>query len=506
MTLLKENRIPTLIIIFFSLIEILWVISYFVGLSLNQYAVIVTIYLVAFGGWVIWADLLTFRGSIFSFRNLWVFFRQKGWILGLSAVLILTYLFVNRPDGDDEIFLKMQIMPMLAPNMAITDIPDVHASGRMLENFEIFQATISSTLKVPFLLVYYTVFPSIFLVLLPMVWRDLFACWGLKKKNIFYTLVFCLFLMITWADTHRAPANFGVVRLYQGKAVYCSLIIPVQYLAMMSFQRNRRFSDALIAALSFYAGIFFTPTAIPCSALMYGVTALIDLRWDWRKAFKASFSYLLMISGPLILAFLITSNFEFESTLRRTKGDLHGYYETIQHREENPKAYQAGIFDRRLLNTEVLRFTYGWGLKTCFAVASMIYVVFRTKSRFLQWYTIIFLGMLLVPVMSDLFSRIYGSFSWRWLWCYPIIPVVAWSAMDALSHIWRRNTFAAIGISILLLIAYTITGRTIFYRSNGSHGTRIEFSPIKLFEGKDLRYDWAPVVEDHWLIYDDHKL
>ena len=455
---------------------------------------------------MLWGKRCVFRGGVFSFRNLWVVLKPKGWMLGYAAVLILIYLYVNRPDGDDAVYLKMQIQPMLKSDVALKDFSDFCASGRVLENFEFFQASLSSTFKVPFLLMYYSVFPIGFLMVLPFVWRKLFLCWGMERKKIIYALLVCLFLMITWADTHRAPANFGLVRLFQGKAVYCSILVPIQLMALMNFQRNRRFSDALMAVLSFYAGMFFTPTAILCSLLMYGVTALIDLRLDWRKTFSAALSYILMISGPIMIGLLISSHFEFESDLQRTEGYLLGCEETIDCSEEDPGIYRAGLLDEKLLNTVVLKYTYGLGVKTSLAIAAMIYMVFRVKKRFVCWYTIIFFSLLFFPLSSDLFSKAYASFSWRWLWCYPIIPVVAWSVIDMLSQIGKRSPFAAIGISLLLFIVYTSNGRTILYRSNGSHGTRIEFSPIKLFEGRELRNPWTPVVEDYWLIYYDHKL
>jgi hypothetical protein len=48
-------------------------------------------------------------------------------------------------------------------------------------------------------------------------------------------LLFFFVVMLAWGDVHRSLANFGFVRLFQGKAVFVSAVVPALFYTSFFF-------------------------------------------------------------------------------------------------------------------------------------------------------------------------------------------------------------------------------------------------------------------------------
>lgn len=184
-------------------------------------------------------------------------------LLSLTAVA-LSYA-VSRSDLDDSFYVAVAAFlssnpahPLIAtdPMLGEPGFPLIFPSYRFA-SFELLSGAVAYLLSVPAMDVYY-------IYLLP-VWvvAAVVAIFLLTKelipKHWLLAGVVALFLTLLLGEMHRSPANFSFVRIFQGKAVFLSVIVPtIFYLTARFFSERGTKADLFLLACCQVASIGLT--------------------------------------------------------------------------------------------------------------------------------------------------------------------------------------------------------------------------------------------------------
>lgn len=166
-------------------------------------------------------------------------------VAAFALAAIVLSLSVTRSDLDDSFYVALAAftsshpqLPLIAsdPMFGELGFPLLFESYRF-SSFEMLSAAIAYTFSIPAMDVYY-------IYLLP-VWAvaAVVAIFLLTKELIpdhwLMAGVVTLLLILLLGETHRSPANFSFVRIFQGKAVFLSVVVPTIFYVTARFFSER---------------------------------------------------------------------------------------------------------------------------------------------------------------------------------------------------------------------------------------------------------------------------
>ena len=454
------SKMHKIIVYFLVTFHLLYQFSYFVGLNYITFKYVCILIVLIFAFLVIHINKKTFNKK-YELNRKFLFYAI------LTIIFITVYVFLNRPDADDEFYLCLSIEPLLMQGEKLQNLPSFQGAYALTSG-EIFKSFISDLFNLPLLYVFF--------LLVPVFWIFLLLYNNTKLINLllpihFYAkaiaiIVFSLVLFF-WGDIHRTHSNFGIVRIFQGKGVYVSVIIPALFMyffriVIYSKTVERWNSDWSMLLSYSILGISQTPTAVVCNTLLLGIFCSIHF-FNRKKSIILLINYSIII-GYTILMGIITVFYFNESG----SGQMH---------------IASGSSDFQSTYNVYLNTLAGDGFRGYFILISLLCVPFIMKNK-IQKVTFFILPLLLIfPYTSYLISIVYDTATWRWMWIIPFPIIVALIA----GRIWdikEDSFFAKLSlIMILLLFAFT-SNKTIFHKENGYAGTRIEYSPVKWFDDK----------------------
>jgi hypothetical protein len=143
-----------------------------------------------------------------------------------------------------------------------------------VHSFELLTAEIAHLTGLAPIWVYYLVLPTLLAML--MIIAHWLVLRRLLPKAAFMALLVVLLVMLAWGDRHRSYANFGFVRLFQGKSVLLSVMVPLAFYYALRYIEGRDLRSLLLMCLVPIAGIgcsssgLLSITAIVCLVLLAG--------------------------------------------------------------------------------------------------------------------------------------------------------------------------------------------------------------------------------------------
>ena len=161
--------------------------------------------------------------------------------IAAAAIVLVSH----RPDADDEFFLRIALSFLERPNASLADITIIQ-SAYGLASYYGFAAWFSRLTGLPLLDIYYLIFQPIAAVLSVMANYRLFR--ELTARPIVATAV-VIAVYLLWADMHTAPGNFAYVRLFQGKAVFTIVVVPMVLTYAIRNFRHRGWRTPLLLNL-----------------------------------------------------------------------------------------------------------------------------------------------------------------------------------------------------------------------------------------------------------------
>lgn len=238
-------------------------------------------------------------------------------VLCLAAAAVVVTLLVSRSDLDDAFYVAIAATasgnpdsPLLAsdPMHGDTNLPLIFPSYR-LASFELLGGAAAYLLGIPAMDAMYKLFPPVWAVV-SVFCIFLLAQEYLPKRWLLVGVV-TLTLIVVLGESHRAPANMMFVRMFQGKAVFLSVIVPaIFYLTARYFSRRGTSADLFLLGCCQVAAVGlsnFGMLAAPVAGLGAVLSNIpVAERPPGRRILKALVT--LTIPLPYLLAVAAESN------------------------------------------------------------------------------------------------------------------------------------------------------------------------------------------------------
>lgn len=369
--------------------------------------------------------------------------------LAVAGVILV----LQRTDADDSFYVSLarlfQESPTLNPydpSMGFEDLAPVPiydfsiwecVAGSLSLLFGINVASLMHTYCIPWLLL---VSASGFLCLGEIFFKDS------KKASAFY--LFTLLLHVFGGYSVFSEGSFLLSRIWQGKAIYLTVIIPIMVsLILLSDKILRRFLLPL--------GFIFMLSGVGLNQTALYVVGFLALFLSLAVAvFEKNPRPLMILPGLIIIAGTVTWQIYIRSSA------YPGQVEA------------SSSADFSFINEVFLNFFgRGSGLVYCaLFIAVIIFVLIKGDKKAKSYFV-------LVPAFAFVFllNPVSGSFVaanitktpsyWRVYWILPLVAGLSYGAVLLLSAIKKRQIIVI--ASIFLCIAFCLPGKFMFTGENG---------------------------------------
>jgi hypothetical protein len=210
-----------------------------------------------------------------------IFRREWCWVGLCGAAAALLTLAISRSDLDDAYYVAVAAFGASHPHAALlANDPMYGEPGWTLpfpsyrfSAYEPLAALLARALGIPAMDVMYRVLPPIAAI---YVVAAIFYCSRqLLPRRWLASGICTLLLMILLGETHQGAANFGFVRLFQGKAIFLSVMVPVIYGLCFRYASDEgRKRDLALLALAMVGSIGLSNFAILCAPLTVVIAAI----------------------------------------------------------------------------------------------------------------------------------------------------------------------------------------------------------------------------------------
>lgn len=427
------------LLVFFATFTALGHVAYFTGLSIAQWWTIGWFCSVLGAGAWIWFA----RPAGVGLRNWSAASTGSGARIAIPAIAlaIVITLCANRPDTDDECYLGLAAIALDNPAVLLNSrfSGNFCPAGYTLTSFDFLRGSWSWLTGLPLLASYYLLWPALIAAAVVVFQLRLYKQIGVVHLTLALAVFFVA--MLTWGDTHRTPANFGFVRMYQGKSALFWLAIPA---AMLHWLRATSLGDKrsmFLLACAIVGGTGFSPTGIPIGIFLLGLFWLATLLQGGAMQRRQQVLLLLL---PLIAAYPVLIGLTLRTTLAINFSGI---------------LTEKGMVDT-VSTIEMQDMVLGPGVRSIAALVSAVALPFLLRAspakRALAIFSVICTALLLLPWTSGLLAKLsQGSFAWRWMFVIPFVPAIAVAvdrlAGDAQPRMSRLSLVA--GAALIFVIA-----------------------------------------------------
>jgi hypothetical protein len=376
------------------------------------------------------------------------------WLAGLLAVVLT--LTAHRPDIDDAYYVNMAVTAAESPghpllrHTSLYDLPDIPMSFRpyQFHSVEILAGALSYLTGLPAIYFFHFFLAGLGALVCILAYALLFGL--LEKRLAAPAAVVILAVLLFLGAAHRSYGNFGLVRLFQGKAVYATAIIPLIVLYAFRYSRRPSWPNWGLLLAAQVCGLGMTSSSLYVTPVLVVVVLLAGCPPLDKKSFivfcagLASLGYL----AAVVLYLWIHNSFAGQPPPILQKTDplvyLGGNIATVVGRGR-PMLVAFGVF--------LLAWFFsppGRGRRLALAAP------------------LVFLLTVLNPLFVPFFSKIEPFEFWRFLWAFPFPFFIAAIILSPFRLVGRLSGWAATVASGLLLALFLSMGGSFVLRpSNG---------------------------------------
>lgn len=353
---------------------------------------------------------------------------------------------VSRPDSDDGFFLNLAVSALDNPGFSllrfdgtldVTDIPLMPAYR--IHSFELLLALVASLLRVEPIFVAHVIIPP-FAACLVAFAAVIFMRFFLPSK----WHLGCLFLMLFWltmADPHEGYVNYGLVRIFQGKSILFTSVLPLLFVNTV-----RAYKSPGCLNIAFLAATILTAVGLSSSGLFLApllVVCVLFSLWGWTykstvRAILPAFSCLVLL--PVAIA---TWNGMRELEPILNSSIIYGYSLTFEYALQ--KVFGDGLF---------------YVSQMAVLISCWFFIKNEDISRFVLAFTLIFFVTVFNPFLYDFWAKYVTSdpVFFRLFFIYPLplffaVIVVSLLCGDSKVSSVEPKLFVFIGIGFVLLWA-----------------------------------------------------
>jgi len=210
------------------------------------------------------------------------------WSLGIAcAVLTLS---AHRFDIDDAFYANIAVAAADAPSRALYSadtllgIPDlpVHNPAQKVLTLELLNAAVSRLTGLPAILCLHLISAGFAALLIPLCQARLFRQLLPRPPAWIAAVLATTVVLLVAGDTHRSFGNYAFVRLWQGKAIFLTIGLPLIYAYAIRFSASGARADWLRLFAAQVASVGLTSTAIWAAPLAGGLALASQFRTDAR--------------------------------------------------------------------------------------------------------------------------------------------------------------------------------------------------------------------------------
>ena len=436
--------------------------------------------------------------------------RHGVWLVVICLLCAAYALAAHRPDADDAFYVNVAAAAIERPDLPLFGSDTLHGLDSLsvpysvyrLHSWELLNAAVAFAGGFSALSSFHFLAAALVAFVAPLAWTSLLR--RLIPQAWFPTLVTLLFVLIWVGDAHRWYGNFFLVRIWQGKAVFLMVVLPLIWAWSLAFGRRPSWCVACWLVVSQIAAVGATSTAVWAApvALAGGLLAGAS-----RKSLPWIVLALLCVSTyPLAMGLAVKRGMQHVSErIASSLAAVSTGATPVSPSQMSAAATPAEISPllqamsevcggRLLVPACLVALTAAWTLVptgTCrkFAVMAVL----------LPWLT------LLNPYLHRLIaSQVTGPSYWRAFWILPI-PLCLALVLAAPWHLVRKRTSAALA-ALALLIGFSLLPTTFGWSSRNQdlafHGPRYKV-PLEALGAAsrlgNLVADGAIVVADNEL-------
>ncbi len=361
------------------------------------------------------------------------------WVLAIACALIA--LCAHRPDRDDSFYVNLAVAAIDHPEdtllsddtlMGIPGLP-LHLVAYRVHSVELFYAVISYVTGIPAIYAFHWLSAAIGGLLMPLCFARLFR-WLTPRRWLWATIAM-VFVLVAVGETHRWYGNFGLVRMWQGKAYFLFLLGPLIYAHALRFAARPKLTTWLLLAAAQISSVGCTSTALwaaPVAALIALSSVLRPFVWR---------DLLLFFAGALSSTYLLIIGSVLKGTVQKI---LQNKLQDLPVGTRLPEALTIMLGDSHLLFFCMVAIVSAWalcppGIGRRFAIVAPLAVLL----------------VLLNPYLAEwIILHLTGPAYWRGLWAMPLPLLMALVLIAPLAWGVRRGMIATLagGVAFATLV------------------------------------------------------
>ena len=368
---------------------------------------------------------------------------KSPFIPGAALVIAVSYTLVShRSDADDALYLFFGLLPLDQPMLAINLFP-MYDAGRMLVSYPAIEAVVTYWTGISFLQVHYLVVPALAAMLSVLAYYVLFQRIGTGYAGMLTLMT--VIILILWGDVHRSPGNFAFVRLFQGKAMFYSVVCPYLVSSVIGVLTRHPGSN-LRLAMACISGVGLAHSAIILVPLFFA--GLILGAWLVYRESPIGARFLPFLTGLVIFIALAAGMIAYLGRV--------------------PGALDSRDFSLR----EALDIVLGDGLRGPLGIASIALLPLLAQDRARHQAVIAIIVALMLTALNPgvvfLVGQIVWSLAWRLQWLLLPAATAATGIFLAAHFIARGKPPLRLLLCALGLVGFAMLGQTTLSTSNGN--------------------------------------
>lgn len=421
----------------------LWVTALFLGVSYNIFWWGAVISLS-----IIWISTVRLETRFVELQS--VSRRTFLTVIAVAAAAMLITMVANRPDMDDAFYLSVPATLLRFPQQPVllhdtiyrfSDLP-IQLPVYRVHSYEVWIGALARTLNTSPAVIAYLVLPPVFAALSVISWFQLLRLLVPERPGLALACLFLCVLML--GEAHHSYGNFAFVRMFQGKAILATFVIPCVVFFALEYSRTETTFSWIGLFCAQIAAIGITSSAL----FVAPIAAAIALASTWKPDLPSTRRLFLGILASVYV--LGVAAVLFFAT--------HG-----------GRGFVTSVAMPPLL--PLLIQTFGWWsaavilavLLACWASAKHV----SQKRMFAASSLCFFLSVLNPYTYRFIADHVTGTSTyWRLCWALPIPFMLAIVLTDLLTQAMRMKsnilaaaTFSSLGVGVLACLVHMGTLR-----------------------------------------------
>lgn|GEM_PF-5003648 len=404
-----------------------------------------------------------FLSSIFSnARYSWNYMHSNRFLFVTVAFLIIWQIVVSstwaRVDYDDSLYVNLMVQNIGDHHLYLNDPSTGDPAYKLtplysLESWELFVSLLAFFSGIPVISLAHFILPAFLIILSYLAYGRLFAKLA-NKQDALIMIMFLIIFHFAGGFSVFSQGSFLLGRLWQGKAVLVSLVLPIlQYHLLRFLDDPPHKRQASFLSLLTIAGLAFNPVAIFLCLFFVGcfsTAAYMTQRINIKTLSSLMISMVPLVVMAIFLKYLVS---KWPYTWMLTNNDSFDFWTIVK------SFWGTGI--HWLLYMIALPFIFRFGSSNAVLL--------------LGWYPLILIVCIINPYTAGFISTYITSIQtyWRVLWLLPTGAGIAYGGFLICNLCSTRigNAIRHRLLKYLIILAYASvifsSGSYLFTQENG---------------------------------------